>query len=256
MKTGIILKITGNKAVIMKSDGEFIRVTAKGSWQAGDVVAIPHTYQRPMKIFYACAASFLLLFLGGFGWNQLYLSPVALISVDVNPSIELSVNRLNMVISASALNDEGAKILLDADIQNTVYREALVNILSAESADGYLNSGSEVVLTVFSQNLKRQRELLSELQGIVNNKISSYSNKIPAEYHVVDESTVEYAHGHGVTAGKYLYLQQLQNINPQTDITEYLHHSIEQLKGEIKACKEEHGSENIGHHHHCNHNGE
>lgn len=244
MKTGIVFQVDGRKAIILKSDGSFVSAHAKSAWKEGDVVSISFATQNYGAIVRACAACIALVLLGGLGWNQLYLSPVALISVDVNPSIELSVNRFNRVVSSAALNEEGADILASADNQNIAYQKALANILTAEGARGYLEADANVVLTVFSSDAQRQSALLSELQGVVDANIALYSDDIDAEYHAVDETMISGAHGHGVTAGKYLYLQQLQALEPETDITGYLHHSIEQIKGEIETCKQAHEGEN------------
>jgi hypothetical protein len=122
-------------------------------------------------------------------------------------------------------------------------QDALVELLQAESTSGYLKPEANVVLTVFSSDSAVQSSLLSELRGVVDSSIALYSDQITAEYHAVDESTVNGAHGHGVTAGKYLYLQELQALAPDTDISKLSHHSIEQLKGEIETCKQEHAEE-------------
>jgi len=201
LKTGIVFQINGRKAILLKPDGSFVSVPARSDWQVGETVPISQPIKTRRTSFLAAAACLALVVLGGFGLNRFYASPVALISLDVNPSIELSVNRLNRITAFTALNDEGTEILAEANIKNERY------------------------------------------QGVVDSSIALYSDQITAEYHAVDESTVNGAHGHGVTAGKYLYLQELQALAPDTDISKLSHHSIEQLKGEIETCKQEHAEE-------------
>ena len=243
MKTGIVFQINGRKAILLKPDGSFVSVPARSDWQVGETVPISQPIKTRRTSFLAAAACLALVVLGGFGLNRFYASPVALISLDVNPSIELSVNRLNRITAFTALNDEGTEILAEANIKNERYQDALVELLQAESTGGYLKPEANVVLTVFSSDSAVQSSLLSELRGVVDSSIALYSDQITAEYHAVDESTVNGAHGHGVTAGKYLYLQELQALAPDTDISKLSHHSIEQLKGEIETCKQEHAEE-------------
>lgn len=240
MKTGIVFKIDGRKSIVLKADGSFASVSTRSGWKVGETVSVSETSRNRVTPFLAMAACLTLVFLGSFGWNQLYTSPTAIISLDVNPSIELNVNRFNRIVSATALNDEGTQILTEANIKNAEYQEALVNILNAEGTNGYLTSNANVVLTVFASDPAVQSSLLTELQGVVDSKVSLYSDQITTEYHAVDESTVNGAHGHGVTAGKYLYLQELQELAPERDISQFTHHSIDQIKGEIETCRQEH----------------
>lgn len=56
------------------------------------------------------AACFAIVLLGGQGYAA-YFTPVSAISVDVNPSIELSINRFDKVISTESYNSDGDILL-------------------------------------------------------------------------------------------------------------------------------------------------
>lgn len=242
MRFGIVFKIEGGKAIVLKSDGGFVCTATKKEWEVGQTVRIAeHQHKGRIKLMLILAASLAVVVIGGFGFNAVYSSPVSIISLDVNPSIELSVNRFGKIASADALNNEGEQILAEINMKNTTYSDALKSILEAESKSGYLTADTSVVLTVFSSDTAVQASLLSELQGLIDSQILIYSNQITAEYHAVDEHTVKGAHGHGVTAGKYLYLRQLRELAPETDISQYANDSIEQLKGDIEECRQGHG---------------
>lgn len=248
MKAGIIFKIDGRKAIVLKSDGSFVSVNTKVGWKVGETISVSDSPTKRVTPFFAMAACLAVIFLGSLGWNQLYTSPTAIISLDVNPSIELIVNRFNRIVSSTALNDESKEILGYINIKNAYYQEALANILSAGADNGYLTDEANVVLTVFASDPTLQSSLLTQLQGVVDSNISLYSDQITTEYHAVDESIINGAHGHGITAGKYLYLQELQVLAPERDISELTHHSIDEIKGEIEACKQEHSIEGGGSH--------
>ena len=53
-------------------------------------------------------ALFLVIALWGYTWIR---TPVAYVSIDVNPSMELALNSLDRVVSVYAYNTEGAEIL-------------------------------------------------------------------------------------------------------------------------------------------------
>ncbi len=64
----------------------------------------------------ACAALLLAIGITGYSWTK---TPVSYISIDVNPSIELSLNRFGRVVSATAFNAEGRKILETLSLKAT-----------------------------------------------------------------------------------------------------------------------------------------
>mgnify|MGYP006964182038 CR=1 FL=1 len=57
-------------------------------------------YKRVLSV----AACLLLLFLGG---RQFYFIPTVKISIDINPSMELGVNRFDRIVSVEGYNDDG-----------------------------------------------------------------------------------------------------------------------------------------------------
>ena len=66
------------------------------------------------------------------------------------------------------------------------------------------------------------------------------------EYRAVTSEEVEAAHSCGVTAGKYIYLQKLEEAAPETDITQYSHCSIDEIKEHISNCESRHQTDYEG----------
>ena len=76
---------------------------------------------------FACVA---LLLFGGY-W--LYFTPTVEISIDVNPSIELGVNRFNRIVSLESYNEDGQALLDSLDIRFTEYSDAVTQIIESEN---------------------------------------------------------------------------------------------------------------------------
>ena len=97
----------------------------------------------------ACAALVLLGAGGGLAYHQSY-AVASVVSLDVNPSIELKVNRAERVISCTALNTEAAAVLFDmnggADLKGTKLDVAVNAIVGALVREGYLDSVSSAIL--------------------------------------------------------------------------------------------------------------
>lgn len=80
--------------------------------------------RRRLRVAAALAACLALLALGVAGGHWL-LAPSAYVAIDVNPSLELGVNRLNRVVSTQAFNQDGQDLLDAAAVQGMTYENAL-----------------------------------------------------------------------------------------------------------------------------------
>ena len=98
----------------------------------------------------------LLVLAGGFT----YLTPVSAISLDVNPSIELALNRFDRVVSARGLNAEGEALVSGMSLFGRDYRDAVDAITGSDAMAQYLTDGEQIAITIASDNAQRSAELL------------------------------------------------------------------------------------------------
>lgn len=102
-----------------------------------------HRAFRPaLGLAAACLA--VLAFFGGY---RLYQTPTALISVDINPSLELEVNRFDRVVAVTGYNQDGEDLAGSLDLEGLSYTQAVDAILASDTVtqclaqDGYLSLG-------------------------------------------------------------------------------------------------------------------
>jgi hypothetical protein len=71
-----------------------------------------------------------------------YASPYTFVSLDVNPSIEFTLNRFNRVINVKAINDDGSEILvsLKNDIMNNSIDDAVAETVEKIKENGYFDN--------------------------------------------------------------------------------------------------------------------
>ena len=158
----------------------------------------------------ACAAAcacLLLLLLGG---RWLYFTPTAEISIDINPSIELSVNRFDRVIAVTAFNEDGRVLSRELDMKHKDYAQAVEQVLHHDSVAALLSVGEVMSITVVGQDGQRSAKLLSGVETCVagQGNIDCYSVR-PEEAAAAREA--------GLSCGKYRAFLELQRLNP--DIT-------------------------------------
>lgn len=103
--------------------------------------------QRPYAALRYAMAVVCVFLMAGAGGYTVYSRPVSYISIDVNPSIELAVNRFDRVVSAKGYNAVGQDILQHIPLKNISYLQAIDRLLQDAYYSRYLNRDSQLVVT-------------------------------------------------------------------------------------------------------------
>lgn len=231
---GIVFEIIGKKAVIMQGSGEFLTVRAREGWRAGDMVSVEKRPGVNTKSLAVLAAGLLLFIVAGVGGHWFYFTQTSTISMDVNPSIELGLNRFDRVVEVYGLSPESQVIMSESRIRNKDYKEAFSILLQNEKMASYISGNSYVYFTVQSGNQEKEEAILAQLQGEITSQIMSHHGEARVECYSVSGSFVEEAHHQGITAGKYRALLELKEAVPDVDMNAYCHRSIGEIKEEIE----------------------
>ncbi len=167
----------------------------------------------------ACAvAAVVVLALGA----TAYYTNTAYISIDVNPSIELELNRFDKVLEARPLNAEAAELLAALDIKGKGYEFAVNAILEAESRTGYITDKALVLMAVQSSDPRQEEKLLLGVEQSARNHAEPAQTRCIQ----VDAATKETAKSFGVSAGKYSAIKELQQLDPSVKIEDYKNSSM------------------------------
>jgi|GEM_PF-423131 len=185
----VVLEIKENWAAVLCEDG-VVRKIKKGKLSVGDSLDIsPESRGKILSLgsfrrYLAGSAAALFLLTAGAGGVYSYNTVWACsyVSLDINPSIEYTLNRQNYVIKVKGLNEEGQGIvdeLMKTSLHHATLEEALEQTKLILSQKKYLNSdaGEYVLINVSASNDKRmnilQKEALSafsteQTQGKLN----------------------------------------------------------------------------------------
>ncbi len=159
-----------------------------------------------------------------------YFTPVAYISIDINPSIELSLNRFEIVMQARATNADGQKILNSLNLNNLNYIEAIETLYAADAFANYTDSYTEI--TVISNSGKNSENMIAT----INNSNFSGEN---IYCHAGNNSLKNEAEHHNMSFGKYRACAELLEVDDSLTIDEIDHLSL----AEIRKLIEEHHPE-------------
>lgn len=186
--------------------------------------------RRPARALAALAAC-LVLALAGFGLYSVYREPVAFVGIDVNPSIELSVNRLDVVVEARALNDDGRAVLDAVALEGRGYRDALDALAVSAAFAPYADEGSLVEVNVASADRERADRLSAETDAILA--------VLPCEHacESVDEEVRDRANAAGMGMARYRAAEELGALDPSVTLEECAGMTMRELRDRIDACE-------------------
>lgn len=152
----------------------------------------------------ACLA--LLLVVGIGGW-RIYFTPAAVISVDINPSVELAVNHFDRVVGVAGLNPDGEALADALDVRFLTYTEALDQVMASQMVADCLARDEVLSIAVVCDDETRSQRMLAGVeqctQGQRNTVCCSASH-----------AEVEEAHDAGLSYGKYRAFLDLQALDP------------------------------------------
>ena len=191
---------------------------------------------RTLALVAACLALMLVAGSGGLFYQRAY-AVASVISLDVNPSIELTVNSSEKVLSCTGLNEEGVAVLADMDGGNDLKGAKLdvaVNaIVGALVRNGYLdNLDSAILISVEDSDAARGARLQQELVASVDGVLQSASNQtaVLSQSVTADKALDDQAKQNNISTGKAYLVEQVLAVNGSLSFDALAGLSVEELR--------------------------
>ncbi len=138
---GVIAKVSGGKAVLLSEHSEFLHIKNR-QYAVGQTIEYHgHSFQKHGVM----AASLLLFFMMGYAGYALCLAPVTYVSVDINPSMRLDMNRFDRVIHMEPLNEDAKNLISLGSVHATDVNECIHQIIQSAEQMGYLGEQNNMV---------------------------------------------------------------------------------------------------------------
>lgn len=157
-KTGIVMEIKNKKACIMTSDGQFIEVKINDTLPSIGSTYTGQVYRKPNFYKYIASAACLVFFTSIGGAAYAYYTPTTSVVVDINPSLELKLNRWNKIIKTIPLNETGAQLASSIDIKNKDIDTGLTIILDEAEKEHFINEDNTKEEQHFSLNVTSSKD--------------------------------------------------------------------------------------------------
>lgn len=171
----------------------------------------------------------------------------SIISIDVNPSIEVTVNGEDKVVSAVALNEDAKIVLADMDLKNVDLNVALNAIMGSLMKNGYLDEVYNAInICVEDDDADRANSLGEKVSGEINNIFDQKDllGEVNMQYYASNAETRALAAEYNVSVGKLTLAQQISD-NMNIPLEDTLQLTIAELwdlmeaKGLTLLAKEE-----------------
>ena len=188
----------------------------------------------------ACLAVILLC--GGGVFYQRAHAVASVVSLDVNPSIELKVSRNEKVLVCTPLNEDAKAILADmsngADLRGAKLDVAVNAIVGSLVRNGYLDSiSSAIMISVEDKDTARaeklQRELTSTVDGVLQTSESRAS--VLTQTLTQDAGLTQQARENSISTGKAALVNRVLALNPALKFDALAKLSVEELKDLAEA---------------------
>ena len=179
---------------------------------------------------------------GGYAYAK---TPVAYVSMDINPSVELGVNAFDTVVSIEAYNEDGKTILEGTDLLNTKVDKAVSTVISNAIDEGYIkeDGSSAIEITTATDKAEVAAELDEALKDVVDDTLTNNDVQAEVETENVALARRDEARKLGITPGKLNLIQKLQALDSTITVEEYKNSSVKDIQKKTKELRKNNGSE-------------
>lgn len=200
--------------------------------EKGKVIYMEKKRSSPLRGFAAVAAVLVLIIAGVFAVKNLGAPSdtlAAVVSLDVNPSIELNVDKDEKIISAKGLNDDGRRVLGDMELEGSSLEVAVNAVIGSMLKNDYLDDmANSILVSVSGVNGYDADKLRSTLADDVNRQLENCS-VLSQDVSNADSDTVKLADKYGITVGKAALIRQIVAADSRHSFEELAPLSINEL---------------------------
>lgn len=199
--------------------------------EKGQVISMEKRKNKKLSRILSIAAVFVLLIAGVFLYKNFTGSDAAaLVSIDVNPSIELEVDADERIIIARALNDDGKKVLSGMKLEGTDLNTGVNAIVGSMLKNGYIDElRNSVLVSVSGDGSIDTAALEAKLMQEISSALDGAGAVVAQNLDDIDDDTRKLAERYGISVGKAAFIEKIIELNPTLKVEELAPLSINEL---------------------------
>jgi len=183
--------------------------------QKGGVIPMPQVKKKTWRKSLIAAAAALVLIAGaaaGYVQHQSGEKVFSIIGLDVNPSIELKINKAEKVLAVTALNEDAEIVLTGMDLKGTDLNVAVNSLIGSMLKNGYISElANSILISVENadgeQGSLLQQRLAEEINSLL--QASSINAAVLSQTINADNELQELAKAYGISLGKASLIQKI-----------------------------------------------
>lgn len=228
---GTILEIDNNKTYVFTADCAMTAIRTKKDFFVGKQIAFSkkdkhsNIIANKNNIIKSCLAfvAVFAIIVSTLMVSSLFDSKkkfdnnsIAVVSVDINPSIEINVNKDERIVSTIAKNDDGKKVLEGLELKELPLKEGVEKIVSVSKQLGYIEDGKKIVFVTAALNSKlndSSDNYTTQLKNILSSLEKEQSSENILTVFIEDSDIIASASDNDLSIGReFLYkYAKLQN---------------------------------------------
>jgi len=158
--------------------------------------------------------------------------------LDINPSVELVLDKDEVVEYANALNEDADLLLVNIDLEGLSAEAAIDLIIEEATKLGFIDPEAEetiVDVTTVTEDEEDDEALGEKIRENVNNAFTKRGMHGYAQMSPMTPEIIAEAEELGIGAGVLRLMKQAQELNPELTLEELLEMSVRDLIGIVKV---------------------
>lgn len=206
----VIVDLRSGQAAALCDDGRVVKLADPG-YSLGQIVEVHERRRRtPRWVRWASTAAAAALLLVGAGGGAAWAMPYGVVSLDVNPSLEYTINRFDYVLKVEGVNEDGKKMLSRMDTKQLLYHsigEALeASVQQLEDGEWLGGESDEILISAGTKQPSHAEKLVQALED----DLVSRRETLAVHGVAVSEADIDAAHREGMSAGRHRVLDELR----------------------------------------------
>ncbi|WP_459195867.1 anti-sigma factor domain-containing protein, partial [Wukongibacter baidiensis] len=240
---GLVMEYTKDYIIVLTDDANYIKLKNKGKIDVGkkimfieeDIIKEKNKYVRPFIGVVAAVIMLMTIIIGQFGTNLIDSSKAyAIVSLDINPSLEFQIDKKEIVRKVKSLNKDGEELIDDSMIGMKIEDAITISIKKALNKN-YLNGKNNIVLVsdvIIDDNPQNPTVIEKKIFKKVNE--DNELENIDVIYVDSDKEDLEKARENQVSVGKYKVYEIVSKNNPGVKINDIKEKKVSEIVKENK----------------------
>lgn len=211
-------------------------VLSKCDEQKGKVIVMSKArFKNRFTKWAACAAAAVVLLAGGLFGAHVYQTNYkvdSVVSLDVNPSIEIQTNQKEQVLAVNALNEDGKIVIGNMNFKGSDLEVTVNALIGSMLRNGYLSEvANSILVSIDGNNTERTAALQQKLVDEINSLLQTdtFSGAVLCQTVSSGDDLKAIAEAYGISKGKAQLISQIVKQNPQYSLEELAVLTINEL---------------------------